>query len=499
MGSPSGEAGRDGNEGPQRTVRIGYAFEVGKYEVTWNEYSACVSAGSCRSAVDARSGEGGSRPVANVSWEDAQSYITWLNERTGLAGRADRYRLLTEAEWEYAARSGSQARWGYGDDVDRVESYAWFSRNSNGRSQPVGGKAANGFGLHDMHGNVSEWVEDCYSDSYSGAPSDGSARTTGDCSYRVSRGGSWDDSPRYLRSAVRGRGAPGYRFSSLGFRLARTLSSQQADRARVEIPRAIDAALSGRPVAERVFRDGFVSGVGQGPEMVVAPPGSFTMGSPSGEAGRDDDEGPQRTVRIDYAFAVGKYEVTWNEYSACVSAGSCPSAKDDGFGQGSRPVTTVSWEDAQSYITWLNERTGLAGRSDRYRLLTEAEWEYAARAGTTTRWSFGSDEPRLGSYAWFASNSSSRTQPVGGKPANAFGLHDMHGNVWEWVEDCYSDSYSGAPSDGSARTTGDCSYRRIRGGSWRNFPQSLRSADRLGMALGGRIDDLGFRLARTLP
>lgn len=229
------------------------------------------------------------------------------------------------------------------------------------------------------------------------------------------------------------------------------------------------------------------------------------MGSPSGEAGRENDEGPQRRVRIGYAFAVGKHEVTWKEWEACVADGGCPpggveeAGGDEGWGRGDRPVISVTWYDARSYIDWLNLRTGLTGRSDRYRLLTEAEWEYAARSGSQARWGHGDDEGRVGSYAWFDSNSGGRTWPVGGKAPNGFGLHDMHGNVWEWVEDCYSDSYSGAPSDGSARTTGDCSLRVLRGGSWLNDPQGLRSAYRFGDSPGYRVNDLGFRLARTLP
>ena len=218
------------------------------------------------------------------------------------------------------------------------------------------------------------------------------------------------------------------------------------------------------------------------------------MGSPTSEAGRSDDEGPQRTVRIGYEFAVGKYEVTWGQYSACVSAGACPSAKDDGYGQGSRPVTNVSWEDAKKYAAWVSGQTGQT-----YRLLTEAEWEYAARAGSDARWSFGGDESRLGSFGWYSSNSNGGTQPAGGKGANAFGLHDMHGNVWEWVEDCYEAGYSAQPSDGSAFTKSSCSVRVLRGGSWINPPRSLRSAFRGRGSPGGRYDFLGFRLARALP
>jgi formylglycine-generating enzyme required for sulfatase activity len=250
-----------------------------------------------------------------------------------------------------------------------------------------------------------------------------------------------------------------------------------------------------------VFRDGFTSDSGEGPEMVVLPSGNFTMGSPVGEEGRWDDEGPQRIVRIGYEFAVGKYEVTFAEWDTCVADGGCGRYRPDdlGWGRGARPVINVSWEDAQAYVAWLNQKTGLTGRSDRYRLPSEAEWEYAARAGSQGPWSFGDDESRLGNFAWFDSNSGGRTQPVGGKTANGFGLHDMHGNVWEWVEDCWNGSYSGALSDGSAGTTSGCSSRRSRGGSWLFAPQILRSANRNSDSPGNWNSNTGFRLARTLP
>ncbi|MBI1254614.1 MAG: SUMF1/EgtB/PvdO family nonheme iron enzyme [Hyphomonas sp.] len=259
-------------------------------------------------------------------------------------------------------------------------------------------------------------------------------------------------------------------------------------------PTPLAPVSTSRRVGE-AFRGVFTSGSGKGPEMVVLPSGSFMMGSPTSEAGRTDDEGPQRTVRIGYEFAVGKYEVTSGQYSACVSAGACPAARDDGYGQqGTRPVTYVSWEEARKYASWLSGQTGQT-----YRLLTEAEWEYAARAGSDARWSFGGDESRLGAFGWYLSNSSGRTQPVGGKGANAFGLHDLHGNVWEWVEDCYEAGYSEQPLDGSSFTKSSCYYRVIRGGSGDNTPQILRSAYRSRDAPDVRGYFLGFRLARALP
>ncbi len=170
---------------------------------------------------------------------------------------------------------------------------------------------------------------------------------------------------------------------------------------------------------------------------------------------------------------------------------------DEGWGKGSRPVINVSWEDAQAYVQWLSRKTG-----ERYRLLSEAEWEYVARAGTSTRFSWGDGDPTCSRGAWnganFTSCTSYRTEPVGYSAANAFGVHDLHGNVYEWVEDCYQDSYSGAPSDGSARTVSNCSRRVFRGGSWYDAPQILRSAYRIRNYPTVRFSDRGFRVARTL-
>lgn len=243
------------------------------------------------------------------------------------------------------------------------------------------------------------------------------------------------------------------------------------------------------------------------PLMVVVPAGSFLMGSPASEPERESDEGPQHQVTIPASFAVGVFEVTWAEWEACAAARACNNSAvdgaggDQGWGKGNRPVINVSWNDAQAYAAWLSDKTG-----KRYRLLSEAEWEYVARAGTTTPFNTGdritTDQANFnGNYT---SNGSAKgvyrqkTVPVGSFSPNRFGLHDVHGNVWEWVEDCYNASYGGAPIDGSAWLIGDCSERVLRGGSWSNDPRYLRSAARYWDTPTDRDSDLGFRLARTL-
>lgn len=222
------------------------------------------------------------------------------------------------------------------------------------------------------------------------------------------------------------------------------------------------------------------------PALVAIPAGSFRMGSPASEG--HSQEAPQHAVTIARAFAVGKFEVTFDEWDACVREGGCAHIPDDrGWGRGPRPVIHVSWNDAKQYVRWLSRRTGRS-----YRLLSEAEWEYAARGGTTTPYAYGEFiTPQQANYY------KRSTEPVGGYRPNGFGLYDMHGNVWEWTEDCWNAGYGGAPSDGDAWLSGDCSRRVFRGGSWDDYPMFLRSAERSSGAIAVRLNDIGFRVART--
>jgi len=219
------------------------------------------------------------------------------------------------------------------------------------------------------------------------------------------------------------------------------------------------------------------------------------MGSAATEKDRDEDEGPTHQVTI-AAFAVAKFDATFAEWDACAAQGGCDThVGDQGWGRGQRPAINVSWDDAQRYVEWLSR---LTGRS--YRLLTEAEWEYAARAGTATAYYWG-DESGKGNANCDGCGTESdgrQTSPVGSFKPNGFRLYDMAGNVWQWVQDCYHEDYKEAPADGSAWTSGDCSRRVVRGGSWVDSPQSLRSALRLRLSTVDRVNLLGFRVGRTL-
>ena len=239
-------------------------------------------------------------------------------------------------------------------------------------------------------------------------------------------------------------------------------------------------------------------------EMASIPGGTFRMGDLSGEG--DDDERPVHTVTVP-AFRMGKYEVTFAQWDACMADGGCGGYRpdDEGWGRGNRPVINVSWNDAQSFIDWLNDKTG-----GNFRLPTESEWEYAARAGSTTKYHFGNAESQLCRYANHADDSTDysnrnkacsdgvgkRTAVVGRYNPNRYDLYDMHGNVWEWVEDCWNDSYVGAPTNGKVWTSGDCSQRVFRGGSWYNTLEGARSSLRNKIFRSDRYSHLGFRLAR---
>jgi formylglycine-generating enzyme required for sulfatase activity len=291
------------------------------------------------------------------------------------------------------------------------------------------------------------------------------------------------------------------------------------------------AALAKRAVQARSFGID-LPGVAHWPRpvMVAIPPGRFTMGSPDTEErweGYDGEEEPSHEVKIEHVFTLGRGAVTLDAFQAFIADTNHDMGesavvrngdkwedtpgrgwRDPGFAQGGdHPVTCVSWHDAQAFIAWLNERLTLTDRPDAYRLPSEAEWEYACRAGTQTPFSFGAsittDQANFNGTAGYGGAQPSMvwrkaTTPVGRFPANAFGLYDMHGDTWDWCEDAWNKTYEGAPTDGSPWRTGDASLRVLRGGSWNRPPQGCRSALRNRSLPSNRGGNVGFRLARTL-
>lgn len=280
-------------------------------------------------------------------------------------------------------------------------------------------------------------------------------------------------------------------FSPVAFRIINEMNAPApAPQSATPTPETQQAALdlgvdAPEFVAGHAFRD-----CANCPEMVVLPGGLFVMGSPATEAGRGRDEGPQREVSV-APLAIGKFEVTFAQWDACLGGGGCNgySPPDRGWGRGDRPVTDVSWDDAQAYLDWLNAQAG----GLRYRLASEAEWEYAARAGQTAPYAFG---PRV--TAANATFRARQTTPVGQHEGNAFQLFDMHGNVGEWVEDCYAPSYDLAPIDGAAVQAENCPRRVYRGGGFADQAAGLRAAARRSAADAARAQGVGFRVARAL-
>ena len=394
MGSPEGVGWPD--ERPRLVTRVDRPFRLAVTPVTLGQWRALMG----ESGPGAGAGE--NCPVEAVSWEDAREFIRRLNVREG----HDRYRLPAEAEWEYACRAGSNTAYCFGDDPADLEQFAWYEGNSGGRAQPVGRKRPNAWGLFDMHGNVDEWCEDWFHESaYRDAAlrdaatgsSGGPGRKAGLA--RVLRGGGWSSSAAFCRSALRWFAAPETRFEAIGFRVVLAASLLSAHINSVDM------------------------------EFATVPAGSFVMGSQGRRGGAD--ETPQHVVRITRPFLLGRHPVTQRQWRRVM--GDNPSR----FKGEDLPVDSVSWEDAQAFISRLNALEG----HNRCRLPFEAEWEYACRAGTDTAYSFGDDPARARLHAWFKANAGERTHPVGRLAANPWGLYDMHGNVLEWCADWFDKRY----------------------------------------------------------
>jgi formylglycine-generating enzyme required for sulfatase activity len=339
-----------------------------------------------------------------------------------------------------------------------------------------------------MSGNVWEWCEDDWHDSYAGAPDDGTAWIDNDNrsqSVKCPRGGSWFLNPNFCRSAYRyDLVRRDYFFYDLGFRVVcvSTVTSTQLPIAPVTstpLPKVSPpppSSPSPPPAKLTLFTENLPKGVTL--EMVGLPAGKFLMGSFG-----SDDEKPPHQVKVN-SFAIGKYPITQAQYQAVM--GNNPSYFKN---NPQNPVECVSWNYAKAFCQKLSQITGKT-----YRLPTEAEWEYACRAGTTTRYYFGNDANQLGDYAWYYGNSGGKTHPVGQKKPNGWGLYDMSGNVWEWCEDNWHGNYIGAPDDGSAWLDNDNDYPIGRGGCWYNNPDYCRSAFRGGFNRRDDFSNVSFRV-----
>ena len=532
MGSHSG----DGDERPIHKVTIDYRFDMSTTEVTVRQFKTfinatgyetdaqrCGGAMHCPCPDQAGYARGKNwrnpgfdqtdmHPVVCVSYKDAKAFCDWLSGQNGRI-----YRLPTEAEWEYACRAGTS-----GDYAGDIKQMAWFDRAGREGTRPVAQKKPNPWGLYDMHGNVWEWCEDIYHWHYKNAPTNGDASTVPDIpgdtvsrrDRRVLRGGAWCKPAESCTSSFRHAEHRTFAGCGTGFRIVRCDRPVTGNVSPIAAaPKALHkpSAPNGTEPPRMTLTVGDMDF-----DFVRIHPGTFTMGSKQVyvDQYRWTYELPAHKVTIGTCYYMATTEVTLEQFNLFVEdtgyvtygekRGWAHIAHDTGWHYGilsdwrfpgfvqteNEPVTHISLYDAAAFCEWISEKTGY-----NVRLPTEAEWEYACRAGTT-----GPYAGNLGEMAWCRWNSDTiaKPHPVARKKPNAWGLYDMHGNVWEWVLDVWHEDCDGAPTDGSAwlestRLEPDCI---TRGGSFANPPWLCRSYIRMRTVLGCLVHyNNGFRLA----
>ena len=556
MGSPASESGRGGDE-TQHQVTLTNGFYLGKYELTQAQYETIMTGNP--EGLNAKPGSfqnNPSHPVNSVSWNDAQIFLTRLNQMEQTAGRLPngwKYVLPTEAQWEYACRAGTTTIFSWGNSAASTQAnFKGTHPYGGGASGPnlqqttdVGQYAANPWGFFDMHGNVWEWVSDWKANYPGSAQTNPEGPASG--SARVRRGGSWLNDGSSLRSAKRSHDTPSPRHY-LGFRVG--FQAVQQDTVNPELELFGGAAVTreagqawaepgvaahdarGGNLTANVTTTGAVDVNSTGTyvltysvadaagntdtktrtvtvtgnrsldlnasvamDMPWVPAGTFAMGSPTTETGRQADREDEHNVTLTKGFYLGKYEVTQAQYEAVMTGNtnSLSPTPSQYSGNPTRPVEKVSWDDAQVFLTRLNAQQAAnlpAGWS--YVLPSESQWEYACRAGTTTAYSWGATI--AAANANYNQSGFSQTRNVGQYAANPWGFFDMHGNVWEWTVDRYQAAYpTGNPVvDPTGPASG--SSRVIRGGSWNNDGAALRSAKRFYFTPSTRSLPLGFRV-----
>ena len=449
-----------------RSVTLKKDFYIGKTEVTQAQWIAVMGYNPSKF-------KGRDLPVEMVSWLEAREFCDKLNQN-GKAPAGYKFTLPTEAQWEYAAHGGKMSKGFKYSGSNNVDDVAWYSGNSGRQTHRVGTKKPNELGLYNMCGNVWEW---CIGDWNSNRENQDISRSSAGAG-RVHRGGSWMDTESYCRCSGRSGGDFGLRSGNLGFRLA--LVSDDAQKT-VQVKNKNFPEMISLPNGTKI-------------EMVKINAGSFIMGSPEGELGGSSLETPHR-VKLTHDYWLGKYEVTQGQYRAVMGNNPSTFKKGDNY-----PVEKVSWVDAKKFCDKLNEHyAGKLPHGYRFDLPTEAQWEYACRAGTTTALYNGSNLTskdgycsNLNSLGWYGKNSGHSTHEVGGKAPNSWGLYDMYGNVEEWCRDWFG-TYGGNATDPIGPVTG--SMRIFRGGSWRDRASCCRSASRDNYIPSWRAYYLGFRLA----
>ena len=463
MGSPKEEPYRESDE-EQHQVTISKDFYMARFPVTQELYQAVMKNNPSEF-------KDSNNPVEKVSWNNAKEFCYELNQiASSSIPEGYKFDLPTEAQWEYACRAGTTTPY----NNPEIDSACWHKNISQKRTHTVGQKVPNAWGLYDMHGNVFEWCRDWYETSYSKLdPNDPEGPKYGNS--RVARGGNWNLEPQKCRSAYRKRYGQDYKSDDCGFRIALVQYEKPRD--------------------NRIDKDKKVFNV-KGLEFIMEPipAGTFIMGSPKEELGRENDE-EQHRVTISKAFYMAQFPVTQALYKAVMN--SAPSA----FPNDNNPVEKVSWNNAKEFCYELN-RIASSSIPEGYRfdLPTESQWEYACRAGTTTSLNNGEDitnENGICAHTyeigWTNGYSEKTTHSVGLKSPNAWGLYDMHGNVFEWCKDWYETSYPEVDTtDPEGAKFGNS--RVVRGGNWKLEPKFCRSAYRKRFGQDHKADGCGFRI-----
>jgi formylglycine-generating enzyme required for sulfatase activity/serine/threonine protein kinase len=536
------------NETPRHRVRITKPFWLGATQVTQEEFNRVMGKNPSKHQGDPR------RPVDTVSWKDAVEFCQRLSELPAEMAAKRRYQLPTEAQWEYACRAGNPGPRYFSAqpspsltaaEEKLLGDYSWFKDNSGWQTQPVGQKLPNAWGLYDMYGNVWQWCHDCdMADYYAKSPKDDPTGPVGG-THRARRGGCYSNEATCCRSALRDNAEPEFRHDSIGFRVSMisantaaapvvmtwsTIASRPAGGSIANSPPPAVAPFDEKKAKEHqenwakhlhlpVVKTNSID-----MKLVLIPPGEFDMGSPKElideetQSNRTDEQYVNKLpgeikhhVRITKPFWLGAMEVTQEEYQRVMeknpsdfSATGNEKAKVIGQNTGRLPVESVSWDDAVEFCRRLSERSEEKAAKRRYQLPTEAQWEYACRAGNPGRRYFSDqrypvpravEEKSLGDYTWFDTNSNGQTHPVGQKLPNAWGLYDMYGNVSEWCQDWYEMDYcTKSPNDDPTGPTGG-SKRVTRGLGYGNASRVCRSAFRYPMWPGGRNNSQGFRVS----
>ncbi len=482
MGSPASEPGSEEHEVLHK-VELTQDYFMGVTEVTEQQWATVMLPAFTTQTVERRDPEtnrlikreevqvrepklDSQLPMTGISWQEAMEFCRRLGELPEEKKEGRRYRLPTEAEWERACRAETSSAYSFGDDRSELKDYAWYGSKE---AKPVGQLKPNPWGLYDMHGNAAEWCYDYYGAYPEGLVNDPSSPEKLMSLERVVRGGWFESKESWCRSGWRGKVGPVPQTEFVGFRVV------------------LGPGIPSRELPSEI------NSVGQ--RLVTIPAGKFLMGS--SERG-GDEERPVREVTISRPFQLSATEVTQGQWQAVM--GTTPwKGKGYVIEGDDYPATYVSWEDAMEFCRRLSSRPDEKKSGRIYRLPTEAEWEYACRGGVAAEYCFGDDERMLDSFGWFTRNSEGHPQSVGKKLPNAFGLFDMHGNVWEWCSDWYDeDYYQNAPAtDPQGPTSG--SDRVLRGGGWSGEAANCRSASRNWSDPSNRHNLDGFRVALSSP